>query len=266
MRNTFIYPVLNEKHRKYGGSFLNAPVINPEGDWRKSLPPHEEQRRFNVEPSSCFVEAQQHAIATIEERQLKELDNNYSARFNALLAGGTEFGGDPIAAADSIRTDGLVKEESMPHTDSLESWADFHSWKGVDETKVRSEGREYLKKKSNTFGVVVERDMPLQTKLDVIREALKRSPLPMSVYGVTDPSGDYIPKPEGVWDTHMVEATYIDSEDKIHILDTYPPFEKVLPPRYNTDFAMGWTVSRRELSTSSWWKRLLEWLIMLFKK
>ncbi|MDZ4228250.1 MAG: hypothetical protein U1E54_03315 [Candidatus Levybacteria bacterium] len=249
----FIYPELNEENHKYGASFLTNPIINPSGDWRKSLPPYEEQRRFNVETSSCYVEGQEHTIATIEEMVLGELDNNYSARFNALLSGGTSSGGDPVAGADSIRHDGLVREESMPHREDILSWDEFHSWKGVDETKVRAEGKEDLKKKERNFGVFITRELPLATKYTLLEQGLKRSPIPMSVWGVVDDTGNYIQKPDGTYDTHLVEATYLDRENKvIHILDTYPPFEKTLPANYNPDFGMGWTVSFKKGVKKNW--------------
>src|SRR5574343_1276668 len=242
LHQSFKYPEVTDKNRTYGRSFFNNPIIRPDGDWRKSLPPYEEQRRFGVEPSSCFIEAQQHAIATIEEDQLGEKDNNYSARFNALLSDGEEYGGDPLKGAKSITTDGLVKESSMPHDNSIQNWSDFHSWKGVDEAKVRAEGQEDLKRKYREYGVIVEKHYPLETKLHLMREGLKRSTIPMSIWAVTDENGNYLPKPEGVDDTHMVEATYISPDNVIWVNDTYQPFEKPLPPNYNFDFAMGWTV------------------------
>ena len=257
IRQDFVYPELNDEHRTYGGSFLNNPIVNPTGEWRKALPLPEEQRRNKIESSACFIEAQQHVIATIEEFRLNEIDNNYSARFNARLSDSTRWGGDPIVGADSIRHDGLVREESMPFDNSLLSWEDFHSWKGINETKVRAEGQKDISIKDRNFGVIVEKHFPLNTKYELLRQGLLRSPICMSVWGGTDADGNYLPKPDGVDDTHMVEATCLDG-NVIHILDTYPPFEKTLPPNYNFDFAMGWTVSKKVIpKQSTFWQSLL---------
>lgn len=264
IRTSFVYPELNEEHPKYGASFLAAPVIRPDGDWRKSLPPGEEQRRNGVEPSSCYVEANQHAIATIEENQLGEHDNNYSARFNTLLSFGTPQGGNPIAGGDSIRHDGLVKEEIMPHGPDLQSWEEYHSWKGVDETKVRIEGQQDLNKKKRNFGVLITRELPLATKYTLLKEGLKRSPIPISIWGATDSDGNYMQKPDGVNDTHLVEATYVDDNNAIYVLDTYRPFEKVLPPNYNPDFGMGWTVAKITVK-KNWLQEIVENLLNLIK-
>lgn len=268
IRHSFVYPKIEETHREYGGSFLLNPIINPTGDWRKTLPPFEEQRREGVDSSACYIEAQQHSIATVEEFSLNELDNNYSARFNALLSNGGEFGGDPIKGADSIRHDGLVKEKSMPQKTS--SWLDFHSWKGVNEEAVRKEGQDDLSKKERRFGIIITRDMSPNSKYEILRQGLMRSPIDISVYGATDETDNYIQKPEGVNDTHMVEVVYLDENNLIHVLDTYKPFEKILPPNYNFDFAMGWTVGKKttyevvniELSIfQKIWSIIKSWLI-----
>ena len=147
----------------------------------------------------------------------------------------------------------------MPHDKNLQMWDEFHSWKGVDETKVRAEGKQDIKKKKRNFGVIVEKHYPLEHKYMLLRTGLLRSPIPMSVWGVTDGDGNYLPKSEGTGDTHMVEATYVDENNVIWINDTYFPFEKTLPPNYNFDFAMGWTVKKNtEVDNSlSFWQRLL---------
>lgn len=251
IRHSFQYPELTDDHAIYGANFLSNPVINPSGDWRKALPPYELQRRHGVEPSSCYVEAQQHTIATIEEYVLNEPDNNYSARFNALLSDGTPAGGNPVAGADSIRHDGLVREDVMPHKEEIESWDEFHSWKGVDESTVRSKGKQDLKTKERNFGVIIRRGLPADIFYTLLEEGLKRSPIPISVWGATDSDGNYLDKPKGVADTHLLQAVYVENRI-IHVLDTYEPFVKQLPANYVSDFGMGWTVKKRAEKKRCW--------------
>ena len=261
IRQNFIYPTLNEKNHQYGASILLAPILRPDADWRTFTPPYEAQQRKGLEPSSCFIEAQQHTIASIHEQKLLEVDNNWSARFNALLAGGTPTGGDPVVGGDSIRHDGLIAEDLMNY-DGLTSWDDFHSWKGVNESRCRSAGQADLYLYDRHFGVIINRGMSLKTKYQVLREGLKRSPVPMSVYGLSDGRGSYVEKPEGVSDTHMVEALYVSPENKITILDTYEPFIKELPANYEMDFGVVWTVEKKSPQNKNWlldlYSRLLQ--------
>src|SRR3990167_8240415 len=158
----FKYPELKQENYRFGSSPIVADELRPDGDWRDFLPPEEDQNKRGIESSACYIEAQQHAIATIEEETFGEIDNNYSARFNALLSDGTENGGDPIKGADSIRHDGLVKDSSMPFANEIQSWDDFHSWKGVNEKAVRAEGKKY--NKSLAHDIVFEREDFIDTK------------------------------------------------------------------------------------------------------
>lgn len=197
-----------------------------------------------IESSACFVYGQTHTIATILEKQHGIIDEDFGERFNALLAEGTQSGGDPTKSGDSIRKDGLVKESTMPFGDYIESWWDYHSWKGVNETLARKEGRDFLNKWKLNYKVIVERRDPVDLVYARMKDELKSSPLPMSVYGEVDATGNYVPKPYGAYDTHMVEAVYIDENDCIWVNDTYEPTLKKLPPLYKPDFVISWVVTR----------------------
>lgn len=252
IRQSFIYPDISFEQRKYGSSFFSRPIINPQGDYRKLLPPEEEQRRFGVEPSTCYLFAQTHADATYEEAVWGEKDNNYAERFPAQFTSGTPQGGDPLKGSNVVYDYGSVKEESMPFTKEITSWEEYVSWKGVDKNKVIAEGKEDKKKKARYGVVLFEKDTPLDTKYLLIGKGLERGVPCVTVWGVQD--GDtYAVKPAGVSDTHMVEVVYLDKEKKIiYILDTYTPFLKKLPPNYNPDFGMVRYVERKELK-KNWW-------------
>lgn len=262
IRKNFIYPLLNDNHDVYGASLLQAPILKEDGDWRDAFAEDELQIRNDVEQSSCYIQAQQHAIEAIEFIKFGE-KNKYDARFNALLSGGTETGGDPVAGADSIRHDGMIPEGMMGYDYS--TWSEYHSFKGADETHCRGVGNADIHLYSRNFGVVITRSMPLETKYIVLREALKRSPVPISLYGVPDGQGSYIPKSKGVSDTHLVSGLVLNvsANNEITIRDTYTPFIKKLPPNYDMDFGVMWTVEKK-LSTAQK-KSIWESLVQFFK-
>ena len=244
VRRNFVYPEIITNETLIFGASFPSPVLVPDGDWRPYLPLDEHQLVSGIESSACFIYAQIHTIATLLEKQHGILDSNFGERFNALLANGTEYGGNPITGGESIRKDGLVKEATMPFSDDLESWWDYHSWKGVDEALARTEGREFLKKWKINYKVIVERNDPVDLVYSRMKNELLSSPLPMSVYGAVDATGNYIPKPVGASDTHMVEAVHIDKDNSIWIFDTYEPFVKKLPPYYKPDFVKSYVVSK----------------------
>lgn len=256
IKQNFIYPKIDHKTRTFG-STLSSPVLNIDGDWRSYLPPVEDQKRRGVESSACFIEAQQHAIATILEFKYSIIDSNYSARFNALLSDGTEWGGDPIVGIDSMRKDGLVKEESMPFNEDITSWEDYHSWKGVNKEEVLKEGKEFADKWKINYRITVEKDMPLEVKYANIKRDLRYSSVCVSVYGEVDANGNYIPKPELASDTHFTECVYVDDQNRIHLRDTYAPYDKMLPANYNPDFGMSYIVTKLSSKKKESWFRFL---------
>lgn len=261
MRQSFIYPHIKQETRVFGSANQVGSVINESGNWMPYLPIEEHQKVNGVESSACYIEAQQHTISTILEKKFSMIDSDFASRFNALLSDGKEFGGDPLLGAESIRKDGLIRQELMPFNATINSWSEFHSWKGANEEMCRKEGKDFLKNWKLNYDIVFERELPLDLKYKRLRDKLKTSPVPMSVYGETDVEGNYISKPNGVYDTHMVEAVYVDDDNCIYIWDTYAPFLKKLPANYNPDFAMMWGITKIE-AKKGWWDiaiKLVKW-------
>lgn len=237
----FRYPEIKDTDRTYAGTL--GPILREDGDWRDFLPPDEEQRQNGVESSACYIEAQQAGIAVVQEERFNLPNQNYSARFNALLSDGGESGGDPIKGAKSIKYDGLVAEAMMSFQDVL-SWKQYHSWQGVNKEEVIRLGKEWLKEWEPKFKIVFEREEPIETKYASLREALKRGPVMVSVHAWYQRNGMYY-KPQGKRDTHLTLAVYMDKENKVYVRDTYTPYLKVIEPNTNFEFAMSWTLEKQ---------------------
>ena len=237
----FVYPEINETDRTYAG--VTGPVLREDGDWRDYLPFDEDQRVNGVESSACYIESQQAGIAVLQEERYGLLDRNYSARFNALLSDGGENGGDPIKGAKSIKYDGLIPELIMPFA-NINSWNEYHSWKGANEADCRRIGKDWLTRWEPKYKIVAEREEPLDTKYLSLREALKRGPVMVSVHAWYERNGLYY-KPQGKRDTHLTLAVYLDEQNRIYARDTYAPYLKILEPNTNFEFAMTWTVEKQ---------------------
>ena len=268
----FIYPEIKPEHFKFGDAQIVARVLRPSGDWRDFLPPEELQTVRGIESSACYIEAQEHAIATLLEERYSVKDQNYSARFNALLSDGTEGGGDPIKGADSIRHDGLIQDYLMNFAD-VNSWDEFHSWKGVDETACRKVGQDFRAQWDISHDIVFTREEPVAKKYEKIKQALSYAPLCVSVLGWYEKDGVYI-KPEGMTDNHLVELVHVDENNQATIRDTYVPYEKKLAPFYSFDFGMrhsivkktAITLTENEVEWTSFWDRLIGWITTCFSK
>lgn len=265
----FIYPKITPHHYRFGSGDVEREILRSDGDWREYTPDGELQERHGIESSACFIEAQQHAIATLQQEKFNLINLNYSARFNAFLSGGSQFGGDPLAGADSIRNDGLIADELLPFSDLIKSWNDFHSFLGADEVSLRQIGKNFVREWDMSYDIVFEQTEPLENKYIKLRQALKRSPVPMSVLGwYQDSQGVYIKPPGGV-DNHLVLCIYLDDKNCPWILDTYEPFIKKLEPNYNSDFGMRLNIDKKvapvEMKTPFLFV-MLEWLRKLVNK
>jgi hypothetical protein len=262
IRQNFIYPDIPQSTYKFGANNFPDVVLNVTGDWRDFVPMEEYQNKDGIETSACYIYAQTHAIATIQEEQFNLHDQDYSDRFNALLSGGTLSGGDPLRGAESIRKiDGLIPDYMLSFNSYIKSWEEYHSFKGADEFTCRQAGKEFLNHWRLNYDIVFQREDSLELKFLKLKQALQYSPCPLSVYGVTDNNGNYIEKPQGANDTHMVLAVFVDEDNCIWVFDTYAPTLKKLPSMYNSDFCLRWSVSKLEtvqVKKKTLWEKIKE--------
>lgn len=257
----FVYPEIRETDFCFGSNQLVGTPLREDGDWRDFLPPEELQNRHDVESSACFIEAQQHTIATIFEEQFDIKDQNFSSRFNLINSNASPDGGSPTKGADSIRHDGLIPDEMLAFNNDILSWLEFCSFKGGSELECVKAGQEWLKKWDPKYDIVFTKHEPVLNKYKKLKKALQYSPVPASVCAwIQDEYGTYV-KPEGESDNHLVEIAYVDEQNCAYIWDTYYPFLKKLAPMYDFDFAMRWSVEKKEFTPNK-----SNWVIDLIKK
>lgn len=260
----FLYPEIEHSDRVFGANYLTGTVLRDDGDWRTFTPPEELQARNGVEPASCYVQANQHVIATLQEEQFNLPDQNYSERFNFILSSGTQNGGDPLKAGDSIRKDGMIPDLMLPFSSDITSWEKFASFESGSEQKCLEEGQAWLKTWKPNYFMLFEREDSLESKYTKLRQALLFSPCPISVTAWYLKDGVYV-KPEGSRDNHLVEAVYVDVDNCIWVWDTYAPFLKKLAPNFNSDFGMRWGLTKVEtVKKKLWWQEFLNWFNSLF--
>lgn len=266
--HSFIYPEIKKDDRRYAG--ISGSEINSKGDWSDFLPPFEDQNVAGVESSACYVEGNQAVVATLKEYIYGILDENNSARFNALLSKGTSTGGDPLKAGYSIKTDGLIPQ-SMMDWHGVNSWEYFHSWNGVDKAQCLVKGQQEAIQWDKKYYILSEKNDPLEVKYNNLRQALKRSPVALSVYAWIERNGKYY-KPQGARDTHLVMAIGLTDKNEIIIRDTYKPYIKILEANTDFDFSMYWILRKKSTeevlndTQKSLIINLLKYVVILLKK
>lgn len=265
--NNFVYPEIKPQDFKFGSNEVIGTVLNEKGDWRSYTPPEEVQNRNGVESAACFIEAQQHTLATIQEEQFGIADQNYSARFNLIHSRATPNGGSPLVGADSIRHDGLIPDELLPFSDDINSWSEFNSFEGGNQMLCLKEGQRWLNQWNPQYDIVIMRDEVVAEKYRKLKEALKYSPICASVYAwVQDPTTGLYIKPPGVLDNHLIEVVYIDDDNHPYVWDTYSPFLKKLEAFYNFDFGLRWSLEKKSVVTrKNWLQELISSFVKFFK-
>jgi len=239
----FVYPEIKDTDFVFGSGEVIGTVLNDSGDWRNYLPPHEFQNKNGVESSACFIEAQQHTIATILEKQYSIHDSNFSSRFNLIFSDATPLGGSPLKGAQTIRDHGVIPEQMLPFADYIQSWQEFNSFEGGNKGACIVTGQIWLQKWEPKYDIVFLKNDSVETKYRKLREALKFSPVCASVYAwVEDPVSGFYVKPDGYNDQHLVEIIHVDENNSVYVLDTYEPFIKRLNPNFNFDFGMRWSL------------------------
>lgn len=261
----FHYPVIKETDFHFGSlSGLVSPLLRPDGDWRDYTPPPETQEVNGVESAACFIEAQQHTIATIMEEQFGIKDQNFAARFNIQFTNATPTGGDPLQAAQSFRDDGLIPDAMLPFTEDIRSWEEFNSFKGADSAACIAYGKGWRQAWEPTYEIVIRKEDSIGAKYQKLSQALKHSPVDVSVYAwVRDGSNQYI-KPVGVEDNHLVELVYVDNNNCPYIFDTYAPFIKKLAPMYDFDFGIKHSLKKLDVRQTE--ISIIQKLIVLLKQ
>ena len=255
--SNFIYPNIPETSYNFGSQQVVGNVLRENGDWRDYLPPFEHQRRNGIESSSCYIQAQQHAIATLLEEQFDIKDSNFSERFNFILSDGGSFGGDPLVGAQTFRDSGLIPDKILPFSDDIKSWGEFSSF-GNNKDDCLIAGEQWKTLWNAHYDIVVRKEYSVEKKYKLLKEALKYSPVPVSVYAWEQKDGVYV-KPKGVDDNHLVELVYIDENNCGYVFDTYEPSIKKLEANFDFDFALRWTLDKRVVNVGiNWFTDLLK--------
>ncbi len=255
IKSNFVYPTFKDTDFHFGSGELKGVPLREDGDWRDYVPQGEEQKRNGVESSACFVEAQLHAISTIQEEQYGIVDQDFSDRFTLIYSNGSPYGGSPLDSAAAVRNKGVIPESMLPFSGDIVSWDEFNSFKGGNEKACITAGKLWLKRWSPYNDIVFRREETIENKYRKLREALKYSPVPMSVAAWYRNADGLYYKPDGAEDNHMVVCIYVDSEGCPYILDTYGPiFIKKLTPYFDSEFAMRWVVLKKpEIKVDDFW-------------
>jgi hypothetical protein len=200
---------------------------NEDGDWESHLPKYEPQAE-KYETNACTIYGALNQIEILHTF-LYAKEPNYSERFTSLICGLTGAQGqDPQKAHEAIRKDGTVDQAECPVTRTREEFFD----RGALTGSLLAKGQNWLVKHDYMHEWLWDRpeSRPANWK-DILRDALKTSPLAVSVSAWRLVDNMYVS--EGDVNNHYCVLYRIDDDGCMWVMDSYDHFKKKLHPEHN---------------------------------
>lgn len=234
--NNFIEtPIFADEYVFGGNSKIVGTVLKPDGDWRDIIDP-ESQYKNGVESMSCTVYGTLNPIEILLYEKYNFMFD-YSERFTSTLAGTTKSGNSPHKVAETIRARGLISEETLPFSMEITRWEEYFA---PIPDGLKKEGQKWLKQWDFKHDWVITRDTRKEEKNELLHDALKFSPVGVSVYGWAEENGVYVKVGN---DNHWTLLIYEDV-NFWYVLDSYAPYIKKLSKNYDFGFAKRYSVDR----------------------
>lgn len=239
----FVAPqkILEEEYI-FGAQKLPDTILNDKGDWRKYLPlgEHQHSRSSYFDTYGCTI-YNTLQIIEILKRFLSNSRIDYSERFVYI---GTETrppGNNPHIIAEWIRHNGLVREIVLPFNEDILTLSQYSSPHPLTDNYLKEAKKWLANKDFKHEWVFKEGDK--KYKADILKEALRRSPIGVSVVGWQERNGIYY-KEEGQQDNHWTDLVAYEGDNPI-IYDSYEPFLKKLESHYNFGFAKRYFLGKK---------------------
>ncbi len=198
---------IGEEDYIFGGFGTMGDVINFSGKWRNWLPKQEIQKIDGSDTWACTTFGTLNCIEIL--LKFIGIDKNFSDRFLA-IGSGTEMnvGNSPHTVAEYLRHSGVCDEEKLPMPKTID---EFYTPSPLPIDLIM-DAKKFIESYDFTHSYVFNKNKTLKEKQDLLKDALLRSPIGISVTAWIFGDQYYI-KPEGVEDNHWVAL--VDYEDGV---------------------------------------------------
>lgn len=258
-------PKIKDGHYFLGSGLLGSQESNSNGDWSAFIPTTTDDFQSNkgIDAMDCTVYGTDHALITLMKSVFGQ-EYRYAQRYIAILTGITQQGGDPHMVAEMIRLNGEIPYSDLPFDDSIASWNDYYSPKPMS-FKLLSEGQNWLNQYSFGHEWVFDATETLAQKQAKITQALKRSPLGMSVSAwFPDGLGGYN-QPANAPENHWVEC-YKEDVNYYYIFDSYDNTHKKYCKLSNISLCKLYKISAVPIQNYSAFYTYFGWVYNILKQ
>lgn len=250
----FVAPVITPDHYVFGGAVsLPKVTIREDGDWSAFLPIYKPQYNEKYDTDGCTVWGTENVIETMVKQKTSS-DCNYSERFIYILAKVRPPGADPHAIAECIRANGLIDDVFLPMTPSFDEFLQPDPMT----SDLLVKGQQWPFELGHEW--VWTTPQTRESRLLLITEALKYSPLAVSVTAWFEENGVYVDK--GLPNCHWCEI-YDVGDNGYLVFDSYDQSHKVLSFDHNIGFAKRYWLPSK-LPPTNWFLDLIKRFLSLF--
>ncbi len=213
----------------------------------------EPQNKRGFETSNCTA----FTITSQIEKQILRVYGkkvNYSDRFLGIMAGTKlDTGNNPQAVYQAVRECGMIPEHMLPFVGEPY----YYSFTGADKEACIREGKKWLEKYELQYEALW--DTRPTNYMDIITEALKTSPIGVSVSAWRERNGEYVSDSGG--NNHF---TLCVAEREVE--DSYEPRYKKLAKDHNVRRAYRIFIQNRTLKGMALYIKVLKDIISGLKK
>lgn len=251
-------PIVIEKDYLLGGfGSIGGTILQPDGQWDMYLPPDEFQNLNGVEPCACTSFGTLNALEILF-RRLFGLPKNYSDRFLAKASGTIIPGNSPHKVAETIRKVGLVTQEAWPFDSLINTFDKFYAEVPRSVYALATAFSEEFDFKHEYVPCTPEG----------LKEALKYSPLGMSVYGWyqdldhNSPTFGLYTKPQGAEDNHWICVYGFEDGKYWKVFDSYDSTHKKVAWTAMPLQAKRYFVAKQPfpVANPTWWRVFIKWV------
>ena len=242
----FIPSLITDDQYIFGAQKLPTLSLQDNRDWTAYLPEGEWQARRNWDTYGCSVYNTLNPLEILE-RRLYGKSTDYSERFVYIGTDTRPPGNNPHIIAEWIRKNGLIPETRLPFDQSINSLEEYRR-PNIMYSFLKEEGEEW-QTKNDFLHEWVFKGGTIREKHERIKEALRYSPLGVSVVGWKEQSGVYC-KEEGEADNHWTCLVAYDTHP--WVFDSYPPFIKKLDSNYDFGFCKKYSIGVKTASPKKW--------------
>ncbi len=192
----------------------------------------------------------------------EDFPSDLSERYGGSMCEIGPDGSEPIRNAELTRDYvGIIPQEVMPWNDrDIDTFPEFYDMKQA--MNCLSLGKEYMRKFDLGYEQVWDyKDKDRLTgkeKTELLRKALQRGPIAVSVNGNYRTRSSAYYKDDGDPDTHFITVTNLEPTGARIMHDQYDPFIKRFEKDYNHEIALVFFLKRKDPSPRTWWSLIAD--------